>query len=72
MPRPDPPLPGLATEGLAADRAVVTCRECERPLTGRVARLRGWGDECAHKLGMRDVRGVGRFEVEQEGLFGES
>jgi hypothetical protein len=71
--RPDPaPLPGLATvEELAAGRSVVLCALCRHPLTGREARLRGLGDDCAAKLGMRAVRGPGRFVVEQDGLFGE-
>lgn len=63
------PLPGLATdEALAAGRRVVECGECHRPLKGRDARLRGVGAACAHKLGMRGVRGPGRFQVEQEEL----
>lgn len=69
---PDPaPLPGLATdEELAAGRAVVKCALCGYSLTGREARLRGVGLDCAHKLGLRTVRGPGRFEVEQDGLPG--
>jgi hypothetical protein len=63
------PLPGLDEE-LAAGRRVVRCRVCGRPLVGR-ARFRGLGDGCAAKFGMRTAPGVGRFEVEQDGLFGE-
>lgn len=62
------PLPGLADEP-AAGRAVVRCDECGHPLTTARARRRGVGDACAHKRGWRDVRGPGRFEVEQEGLW---
>jgi hypothetical protein len=48
-------LPGLATdEELAAGRRVVRCGMCGRPLTGQQARMRG----------------LGRFEVEQDGLPG--
>jgi len=70
---PDPaPLPGLATdEELAAGRRVVRCRVCGHPLTGRTARTLGLGEDCAAKLGMRTAPGAGRFEVEQDGLFGE-
>lgn len=73
MPTPDPALlPGLATDGeLAAGRAVVLCGMCGRPLRAREARLRGLGEGCAHKLGTDPtVRRPGRFEVEQDGLFG--
>ncbi len=65
------PLPGLATDAeLAVGRAVVRCALCGHPLIDREAQLRRLGDACAHKLGHRSVRGPGRFEVEQEGLFG--
>lgn len=65
------PLPGLATDAeLAAGLRVVECADCGRPLVGREARMWGRGRDCRHKLGQRDVRGPGRFEVEQEGLFG--
>ncbi|WP_333769488.1 DUF6011 domain-containing protein [Streptomyces sp. IBSBF 2435] len=68
--RPDPaPLPGLATDQeLAAGYRVVHCAMCGHRLTGREARMRGLGEGCAHKLGLREVRGPGRFEVEQEPL----
>jgi hypothetical protein len=67
----DAPLPGLATdEELAAGRSLVRCGMCGHPLTGREARLRGLGEDCAAKLGWRGVRGPGRFEMEQDGLFG--
>lgn len=71
---PDAPLlPGLATDAeLAAGRRVIRCGMCGRPLAGREARLRGVGDGCAHKLGTDPtVRQPGRFEVEQDWLFGE-
>lgn len=65
------PLPGLATDAeLAAAPAVVRCALCRHPLTGHAARLLGLGEGCAHKLGVRSVRGPGRFEVEQDGLPG--
>ncbi|WP_329131623.1 DUF6011 domain-containing protein [Streptomyces sp. NBC_01476] len=53
---------------LAAGRPVVRCRECGHPLVDRDARLRELGADCALKRGLRDVRGPGRFEVEQETL----
>lgn len=63
------PLPGLATTAeLGAGRRVVECEECHRPLKGKDARMRRLGRDCAHKLGQRDVRGPGRFDVEQETL----
>jgi hypothetical protein len=73
MPAEPAPLPGLATdEELAAGRRVVRCGMCHRPLESREARLRGLGEGCAHKLGADPVvRRPGRFEVEQDGLFGE-
>lgn len=66
------PLPGLAlpAEDLAAGLRVVVCQDCHRPLKGRLARMRRRGDACAHKHGERSAPGVGRFQVEQEGLFG--
>lgn len=66
------PLPGLATDAeLGAGRPVVRCGMCGRPLTSREARLYGLGDGCRHKLGAGPaVRQPGRFEVEQDGLFG--
>lgn len=65
------PLPGLATTAeLAAGLRVVECADCHRPLTGRDARLWGRGRGCRHKHGERDVRGPGRFDVEQETLPG--
>ena len=64
------PLPGLDEE-LVAGRRVVRCRVCGRPLEGRGARMLGVGGDCAAKFGMRTAPGVGRFEVEQDGLFGE-
>lgn len=65
------PLPGLATdEELAAGLPVVECDLCGHPLTSRWARLRRLGDDCAHKLGYRDVRRPGRFEVEQDAIPG--
>lgn len=70
---PDAPLPGLATddEEVAAGRRVVRCGMCGRPLTGQTARMRGVGEGCWDKLGGDlAVRRPGRFEVEQEGLFG--
>ncbi|WNI19154.1 DUF6011 domain-containing protein [Actinacidiphila sp. ITFR-21] len=67
---PDPaPLPGLHAEP-GAGPAVVRCRLCGHPLTNRAAQLLRLGDECARKLGHRDVRGPGRFQVEQDGLPG--
>lgn len=71
--RPDPaPLPGLAAdEEPAAGRPVVLCGMCGRPLRAREARLRGLGEGCRHKLGgAPTVRRPGRFEVEQDELFG--
>lgn len=70
---PDAPLPGLATDAeLAAGRRVIRCGMCGRPLESRQARLRGVGEGCRHKLGAdRAVRAPVRFEVEQDGLFGE-
>ena len=71
MTHPAPsPLPGLATDAeLGAGRRVVRCGMCGRPLTGR-ARLRGLGDDCAHKLGERTAPAVGRFPAAQDGLPG--
>lgn len=69
-----PLLPGLATdeELQAAGRRVVLCGMCGRPLKATRARLVGLGEGCAHKLGADGtVRRPGRFEVEQDGLFGE-
>ncbi len=66
-------LPGLATdeELVAAGRKVVRCGLCGRELTSREARLRGLGEGCRHKVdGGRVLRRSGRFEVEQEELFG--
>lgn len=70
---PDAPLPGLDDdEELAAGRRVVRCGMCGRPLTSREARMYGLGEGCRHKLGVDPaVRRPGRFEVEQDGLFGE-
>lgn len=68
MTNTDPaPLPGLEpTEG----RAVVPCRLCGHPLTAREARLWGLGRDCRRKLGLDTAPGIGRFDVEQDGLFG--
>jgi hypothetical protein len=70
---PDAPLPGLATDApLAAGRRVIRCGICGRPLESREARLRGLGDGCRHKVhGDPIVRRPARFDVEQDGLFGE-
>lgn len=51
-------------------RSAVRCRGCGRRLSGRRARLRGWGDDCWAKLAERTAPGLGRFEVEQEMLPG--
>lgn len=48
----------------------VRCRVCGRLLSGRVARLRGVGEECWAKLGGRMVPRPGGFVVEQEELPG--
>lgn len=64
-------LPGLATDAeLAVGPAVVKCRLCKHPLATREARLLGYGENCAHKLGLRPVRPPGRFDVEQDVLPG--
>jgi len=63
------PLPGLV-EDLVAGRRAVRCRVCGHPLTGRTARRIGVGGDCAAKPGVRTTPRVGRFEVEQDGLFG--
>ena len=70
---PDPaPLPGLATdEELAAGRRVVLCALCGHPLTDAESRTWGAGERCRRKFGGDPtVRRPGRFEVEQDGLFG--
>jgi len=68
---PDAPLPGLDNDP-AAGRPVIRCGMCGRPLESREARMRGVGDGCRDKLHPdRAVRRPGRFEVEQDGLFGE-
>jgi hypothetical protein len=54
---------------LAAARAVIRCRECHRPLGGD-ARLRGIGDDCALRLGIRIAPRPGRFPAAQDGLPG--
>lgn len=64
------PLPGLPTPAeLGAGRTVIRCRECHRPLVGP-ARLLGWGDDCALRLGIRTAPTPGRFPAAQEGLPG--
>jgi hypothetical protein len=64
------PLPGSATDAdLAAGRAVVECRECHRPLSDPAARLLGWGEDCALKLGIRSAPRPNRFPAAQDGLF---
>lgn len=70
---PDAPLPGLASDGelLAAGLPVVECEDCHRPLTGREARLWGRGKRCRRKhWDDGTLRRPGRFEVEQDGLWG--
>jgi hypothetical protein len=71
---PDPadlPLPGLLpVEPPEQGRPRVVCQDCGRPLTGAVARRWGRGEDCRRKLGLTGGPGPGRFEVEQEGLFG--
>lgn len=71
MPEPsgDPLLP-LPLDAELRGQCRVRCRGCGRPLTGSVARLRGWGDDCWAKLAERTAPRPGRFTVEQDQLPG--
>lgn len=65
---PDAPLPGTQVAG----RRVIRCALCGRALVDPEARRWALGRECRHKLHPdAAVRRPGRFEVEQDGLFGE-
>lgn len=71
MPTDPQPLPGLLpdAEPLAVGPRRVTCRLCGHPLTDRASRRWGVGRDCRRKLHARGIRGPGRFDVEQDGLF---
>jgi hypothetical protein len=62
-------LPGL--DEPARSPTPVLCRLCHRPLTSREARRRGLGEDCRRKLRERLAPAPRRFEVEQDGLFGD-
>lgn len=70
---PDPtPLPGLdaPAERLPQEgRLAVRCALCGEPLTAAVSRRWGLGSHCRRKLGLTSAPGVGRREVEQDGLW---
>ncbi|MDI5964345.1 DUF6011 domain-containing protein [Streptomyces sp. SL13] len=72
-PSPDdafPDDPSLLPGPPPGQRALVTCRLCGRPLTGRAARLRGVGDGCLAKLHERTAPRPPEQPVEQDPLPG--
>jgi hypothetical protein len=68
MPADLTPLPLDAPQPQGRPRVV--CALCEEPLTASESRRWQLGPRCRRKLGLVGGSGVGRFVVEQEGLFG--
>lgn len=70
MPADPTPLPLDSPEPQPQGRPLVQCTECDEPLTAAESRRWGLGPRCRRKLGVSSGPGVGRFEVEQEGIPG--
>jgi hypothetical protein len=63
----DPLIPGIPAPA-AAD--VVTCEDCDRPLTDHTSRLAGRGPDCRRKHGDTTARRGPAHTVDQDHLPG--